>query len=87
MWDHVGVTRTPSGLETALDDLNEISAQVEDLYATCPTLEMAAVRDVASAGWAVTAAALRNPNSVGAHHVVPEAELSDSEEDMVAAAQ
>ena len=34
---------------------------------------------------AVTAAALANPNSVGAHHIVPDAE-SDSDEDMVVAA-
>jgi L-aspartate oxidase len=85
MWDYAGVARTPSGLETGLDDLTDIKQEVEHLFATCPTLETAAVRDAVFAGQAVTAAALANRTSVGAHYMV--ADESDSDDDLVAAAR
>jgi aspartate oxidase len=98
MWDHVGVVRKLSGLESALDSLQTFEKQAEYLYVTCPTLETAAVRDAAHAGLAVTKAALANPVSAGAHYVVEEPLLlpceahsqsddSDEEEGSVAAAR
>jgi L-aspartate oxidase len=85
MWDNVGVVRTPSGLKSALEELNEIREEAIDLHATYPTLETAAVRDAAYSGHAVADAALTNRTSVGAHCIVPDAE-SDSDEDEPAAA-
>jgi len=85
MWDYVGVARTPSGLETALEDLHEVRKEVAHLHAMCPTLETAAVRDAACAGYAVAQAALANRTSAGAHFIM--AEESDNDEDMVASAR
>jgi len=95
MWDYVGVVRTPSGLGTALDLLTDLRAEADELHATCPTLETAAVRDAAFAGVAVVRGALSNPESIGAHCIVPDLDAvsdsdSDSEEDeqqVVAAAR
>jgi L-aspartate oxidase len=86
MWDNVGVTRTSTGLETALEDLSYIQAEVADMYATCPTLETAAVRDAVCAGRAVTDAAMANRTSAGAHYLVADSE-NDSDDDMLAAAR
>jgi L-aspartate oxidase len=95
MWDHVGVVRTQDGLSSALQSLQTFLNQSENLYATCPTLETAAVRDAAHAGMAVTEAALANPVSAGAHYLVElslspvgaQADDSDEEEGAVAAAR
>ena len=84
MWDYVGVVRTPSGLETAVDEMSVIRQEMEDLHATCPTLETAAVRDAACSGQAVAEAAVSNQTSAGAHFVVGDAE-SDSDDEMEAA--
>jgi aspartate oxidase len=87
MWDNVGVVRTPSGLEAALDQLSEIREEAMYLHAMCPTLETAAVRDAAFAGQAVTEAALANRTSAGAHFIVAdESEDSDGEDDQQVAA-
>ena len=85
MWDNVGVVRTPSGLQSALEDLETIRAESENLHTACPTLETAAVRDAAHAGFAVALAANGNRSSIGAHCIVPDAEV-DNEEDIVMAA-
>jgi L-aspartate oxidase len=84
MWDYVGVVRTPSGLETAVEEVSGIRQEMEHLHATFPTLETAAVRDAACAGQAVASAALSNRTSAGAHYMVGDAE-SDSDDDMMAA--
>jgi L-aspartate oxidase len=88
MWDQVGVERNQSGLASALESLRTFQKQAGHLYATCPTLETAAVRDAAHAGVAVAEAALANPVSAGAHYLVEEPALSpmgahadDSDED------
>jgi L-aspartate oxidase len=81
MWDYVGVVRTPSGLDKALEELSAIRQEVDELHTTCPTLETAAVRDAAYAGYAVTEAASRNKTSVGAHCIVEEAEEESDEEE------
>jgi L-aspartate oxidase len=86
MWDEVGVVRTPSGLENALEELNEIREEAVDLHATCVTLETAAVRDAAFSGYAVAQAALANRQSVGAHCIVPDAESDSDEDELVSAA-
>jgi L-aspartate oxidase len=86
MWDDVGVVRTPSGLENALEELNEIREEAVDLHATCVTLETAAVRDAAFSGYAVAQAALANRQSVGAHCIVPDAESDSDEDELVSAA-
>jgi L-aspartate oxidase len=80
MWDHVGVVRTPSGLMTAAEVMSDIQAQAKELHRLCPTLETTAVRDAAYAGWAVTQAALANPESKGAHCIVPDIEEEEEEE-------
>jgi len=87
MWDYVGVVRTPGGLSTAVEDLVDIQQEANHLYATWSTLETAAVRDAAGAGLAVARAALANPQSAGAHCIVPDAEVDSDDEDMAAAAR
>lgn len=93
MWNHVGLARTATGLEIALEDLGEIQEEIEHLHSTCgPTLETTAVRDAAHAGNAVASAALANPVSAGGHYIIPsEASVadndSDSDGDMVAGAR
>jgi aspartate oxidase len=86
MWDDVGVVRTRSGLESALEELNEMREEAIHLHATCPTLETAAVRDAAFSGYAVAQAALANKASVGAHCIVAYNVESDSDEEEQAAA-
>ena len=81
MWDNVGVVRTPLGLEKALDEMGSIRQEARQLYSMCPTLETAAVRDAAYAGYAVAEAASHNQTSLGAHYIVPdEEEESESDE-------
>mmetsp|Transcript_28313 Transcript_28313/g.77727 ORF Transcript_28313/g.77727 Transcript_28313/m.77727 type:complete len:594 (-) Transcript_28313:85-1866(-) len=88
MWDYVGVVRTPRGLETAMEELEDIRAEAEHIHATCPTLETAAVRDATCAGCVVASAANANQTSAGAHCIAPDSEVdSDEEEDAVAAAR
>lgn len=85
MWDHVGLIRTPSGLATALDGLAEIRDEACDLHQICPTMETAALRDAVCAGEEVARASAVNPQSAGAHYIVPDAEeYSDDEEEMAA---
>lgn len=86
MWDYVGVVRTPTGLITAADEMSEIRAEAQELHRLCPTLETTAVRDAAYAGLAVTQAALTNPESKGAHCIVPDEEHDEDDERGVAAA-
>ena len=86
MWDYVGVVRTPNGLDTAMDELNELCAEAEHLHATCPTLETTAVRDATHAGTAVAMAASANQTSAGAHFIVPDS-IEEEEEAIVAAAR
>ena len=88
MWDNVGVVRNPRGLETALEDLNEIRAEATKLHRMSPTLETSGLRDAAYAGLAVAEAAMANRDSAGAHCIVPDAAESDSDdEEQVAAAR
>ncbi len=84
MWDHVGVIRTTSGLQTALEKLSFLSEQANELFSAKPCPQSAGVRDASVAGLAVARAALENKHSIGAHCIV--VEDSDSDEDDVAAA-
>jgi L-aspartate oxidase len=86
MWDHVGVIRTVSGLQTALDDLQILEDEASQLFDRLATRETAGVRDAAVAGSAVARAALQNRDSIGAHCIVVDEDEEDSEdEDNVAA--
>lgn len=87
MWDRVGLARTSSGLESALDDLRDIQHESELLHATCPTLETSAVRDAACAGTAVAHAASSNSKSAGAHYVIKDASENDSDDEVFVAAR
>ena len=84
MWDHVGVARTPGGLERAMDELNDVTGEIGALHSMGPTLETAAVRDAACAGAAVAQAALQNRNSAGAHFITVDGE-SDTDDDVMVA--
>jgi L-aspartate oxidase len=87
MWDHVGVTRTESGLSRAVGELHSLRDEANELFAATATLETAAARDATCAGYEVARAALANPRSVGAHCIVKEAEQeSDDEADGMAMA-
>jgi L-aspartate oxidase len=85
MWDHVGLVRTPSGLATAFEELSDIQDEAMELHHLCPTLETAGVRDAACAGTAVAEASAANPESAGAHYVVPDSEDFSDDEQQVAA--
>lgn len=86
MWDNVGVIRTVSGLERALDDLNILEDEASTLFQNLATRETAAVRDAAVSGRAVARAALQNRNSIGAHCIVVDEDDSDDEDNVAAAA-
>eukprot|EP00529_Nitzschia_sp_RCC80_P016909 CAMPEP_0113485588 /NCGR_PEP_ID=MMETSP0014_2-20120614/24561_1 /TAXON_ID=2857 /ORGANISM="Nitzschia sp." /LENGTH=673 /DNA_ID=CAMNT_0000379239 /DNA_START=26 /DNA_END=2047 /DNA_ORIENTATION=+ /assembly_acc=CAM_ASM_000159 len=86
MWDHVGLVRTPSGLSTAVEALEDIKKEATELHQICPTLESSAVRDAAVAGEAVAAASAANMQSAGAHYIVQDSEDdSDDDEEAIAA--
>ena len=85
MWDHVGLVRTPSGLSTALEALDEIQEEASILHRICPTLETSGVRDAVCAGRAVADASAKNSESAGAHYIVPDSEEYSDDEDEVAA--
>jgi L-aspartate oxidase len=85
MWDHVGVTRTVSGLNTATAVLNDLQQQAEQLFhSSGRSWEVAAVRDATCAGNAVALAAQANRHSRGAHCVVLEEESDDEAEGLAA---
>lgn len=86
MWDNVGVIRTVSGLETALDELDVLEEEADRLFKRLATRETAGVRDAAVAGRAVARAALQNRNSVGAHCIVVDEDEEDCEDEVTLAA-
>ena len=80
------MVRTPSGLSTAVEALEDIKKEATELHRICPTLESSAVRDAAVAGEAVAAASAANLQSAGAHYIVPDSEDdSDDDEEAIAA--
>jgi L-aspartate oxidase len=85
MWENVGLVRTPSGLATAVDELNDIQAEAMELHRICPTIETSGVRDAVCAGEAVAAASLANGQSAGAHYVIPDSEEDSDDEEQIAA--
>lgn len=70
MWDHVGVSRTIEGLQLAMDTLDAMQIEVDRLHSMYPTLETAAARDAVWSGSSVTASALSNKTSSGAHFIL-----------------
>jgi L-aspartate oxidase len=87
MWDHVGVVRTVSGLNTAIHIISELQQQADDLfhYGT-KCVDVVAVRDATYAGHAVAVAAQSNHRSIGAHCIIPDQQsqqqtVSDVESD------
>lgn len=78
MWDQVGVVRTQSGLASAVDELQDLDREAEQLPLNWAT---AAVKDAITAGLAVAQAAMKNPVSAGAHFV--QDDESDSDEEML----
>lgn len=88
MWDHVGVVRTPKGLEQAMNELTDIHDEAHELLEILPnSITTIALRDACMAGQAVTQAAYSNRKSAGAHYIVTDEEEydDDDEEDAVAA--
>ncbi len=88
MWDHVGVVRTPKGLEQAMNELTDIHDEAHELLEILPnSIATIALRDACMAGQAVTQAAYSNRKSAGAHYIVTDEEEydDDDEEDAVAA--
>mmetsp|Transcript_48824 Transcript_48824/g.59078 ORF Transcript_48824/g.59078 Transcript_48824/m.59078 type:complete len:568 (+) Transcript_48824:275-1978(+) len=80
MWDKVGVVRTPSGLRSAVQSLQELREEACELYERRgPTLETSAIRDAAFAGEAVAKSAASNCVSAGAHYVVDDEEDEDDQ--------
>jgi L-aspartate oxidase len=78
MWDHVGVIRTPSNLVHALEELDSLSTEANELFYSHPCRETAGLRDASVAGRAVASAALSNSNAIGAHFVVEDEEDEDA---------
>jgi aspartate oxidase len=83
MWDNVGVIRTVSGLQTAIEELEVLESEAAQLYRRQPSRQSVGVRDAAVAGLAVARAALQNRNSIGAHCILVD-ESDSEEEDAVA---
>lgn len=83
MWDNVGVIRTVSGLQTAVEELDGLVTEAKQFYLRQPCRQSAGVRDASVAGLAVARAALQNRNSIGAHCIIVD-ESDSEEEDAVA---
>ena len=85
MWDQVGLVRTPLGLETAIDDLEDLRNEATLLHEKTSTKETVAVRDATYSGLAVAKAAAANRISAGTHYIVDEGDESDSNDSYMAA--
>mmetsp|Transcript_11031 Transcript_11031/g.12790 ORF Transcript_11031/g.12790 Transcript_11031/m.12790 type:complete len:643 (-) Transcript_11031:84-2012(-) len=72
MWDHVGVVRTPMGLNHAASLISEIQEEACHLFEKTPIMETAGIRDASYAGEAIALAALNNRVSAGAHCIALE---------------
>jgi len=88
MWDKVGVVRTPSGTEEAVETLSLFREEACDLFDEAPTMETAGFRDAAFSGEAVAKAASINRKSAGAHYITDDVveELDTDEDDYEALA-
>lgn len=87
MWNNVGVVRTPSGTEDAVEMLGGIRQEACDLFDEAPTMETAGLRDAAFSGEAVAMAASKNRISAGAHFITEDVAIShrpheDSEDEL-----
>ena len=81
MWDDVGITRNPSGLNNAMSVLGNIREEACHLFDQCATQETAALRDASYAGEGVAKAALGNSQSAGAHFMSSELDDLEDEDD------
>jgi len=86
MWDDVGLVRTPRGLDRALESLEEIGEEAEELYRRVPCAETAGLRDASGAGREVAVSARMNRVSKGAHTIVL-SEQPEQQQQTAAAAQ
>lgn len=77
MWEKVGVVRSPEGTLDAVEMLGGIRQEACDLFDKAPTMETAALRDVAYSGEAVATAASLNRKSAGAHFISEDVTSSD----------
>jgi len=75
MWDNVGLIRKPKNLKNAMNILNNIREEADDLLLNCSEEEsIIGLRDAVYASEAVTAAAYKNRKSVGAHYIIDDEE-------------
>lgn len=84
MWDKVGVVRTLSGTEDAVEMLGSIKSEACNLFDDSPTVATAGLRDAAYSGEAVAKAASVNTVSAGAHFMAADDSVDESDDELVA---
>lgn len=73
MWASVGIVRQPSGLHTAIQELQHIYSNVESLFDQSRiTPELIGTRNAAMVALQIAQAAASNKESVGTHHIITE---------------
>jgi L-aspartate oxidase len=69
MWNYAGIVRTGKRLTRAIADLSYLSHRIDQFYReTKPTDQLLGLRNAIEVAQLVTAAALRNDTSTGAHY-------------------
>lgn len=69
MWNYVGISRSRSRLQRAFEDLRDLTRRSHDFYKGTPLSK--SIVDLfhgCQTAYAITQAALRNPESLGCHH-------------------
>ncbi len=71
MWNYVGITRTTSRLNRAVEDMSQLSRNVHDFYKRTPlSKRLIDLFHGCQAAYVITLAAKRNKESVGCHYRV-----------------
>lgn len=84
MWDEVGLVRTTSGLEHAVDRLHQLETEIETVFQNYRlTDELVGLRNAVQVAHLVAAAALRNETSLGCHYRAPEYGLNGTASPLV----
>ncbi len=69
MWNYVGITRTPSRLQRAHDEMRDLWRHVSDFYKRTPLSKpLVELFHGCQAGYIITMAARRNKQSIGCHY-------------------
>lgn len=70
MWNYVGISRTPARLKRAFEDLRILVRNIHDFYKhTHISKRLIDLFHGSQTAYVITQAAMRNPHSLGCHHI------------------